>query len=150
MGSADFLRELDAVEPGVWGTPCAAFLIDGRAHEAGLGWENPRYSDAGIWINPSSIALLQESPVRMPARFARQIHDAGESGMGYRRYTVELHDGTVFVHLAANLLIDLLCLPTGYTQRDVVGVRPHEGRERLSAGVRARQTDFQSVDCARP
>jgi hypothetical protein len=150
IASADFLRELDAIEPGVWGTPCAAFLVDGRAYEACLVWENRRYSDAGDWINPSSVALLRESPVRMPARFARVIHDAGESGMGYHLYTVEFRDGTSLVHVAGNLVIDLLNMPDGYTQRDIVNVRPHEGRERTFAGDWRQMTDYRSVEYARP
>ncbi len=149
IASAEFLRQLDAIEPGVWGTPCAVFLLDGRALDPCLCWENPRFSDAGNWINPDDVALLRESPSRMPARFARMLREAGESGMGYHIYTVELCDGKSFVHVSGNLVIDLLDLPAGFTQRHVVGVRPHEGRERLGTDVCRRQADFHSVEYAR-
>jgi hypothetical protein len=115
-----------------------------------LAWENRRFSDKGIWLNPERVSRLAEWPSRMPATFARTIHSAGESGMGYHIYVVELNDGSSFVHVAGNLTIDLLNLPAGYTHRDVVGVRPHEGRERSKVeGYRTVET-FHSLEYARP
>jgi hypothetical protein len=86
----------------------------------------------------------------MPAQFARLIHDAGESGMGYHIYVVLLRDGTSFVHTAGNLVIDLVNLPAGYSSEDIVGVRPHEGRERSREESYRHVEEFASVEYARP
>src|SRR5579872_5472041 len=130
IASTDFLKQYDAIEPGAWGTPCSIVLLDGQSFERCLAWENPRYGDDGKWINPSAVAYLTECPKRMPAEFARMIKNAGESGMGYHIYVVHLSDGNSFVHVAGNLGIDWVDLPAEYTQKDIVGVDAHEGRER--------------------
>ncbi|MGD0140723.1 MAG: hypothetical protein ABSD28_17785 [Tepidisphaeraceae bacterium] len=151
IASPEFLRQLDAIEPGVWGTPCSIVLLDGRSFEFCLAWENPRFGDAGKWINPNCVGYLTECPKRMPAKFARSIKNAGESGMGYHIYVVRLSDGNNFVHVAGNLAIDLVDLPSGYTQRDIVGVDPHEGRERSrTEGYRRVSGHGASVEFARP
>ena len=130
LAPARFLQELDRIETGVWGTPCSVTLHDGSSRDLCLAWENKRYSDKGDWLNPNDVTEVRECRFRLPARFARIIHDAGESGMGYHIYIVELADGTDFVHVAGNLVIDLLDIPSGYGPADVTNVRPHEGRER--------------------
>ena len=126
---AKFLQQLNTIETGVWGTPCSVTLDDGTSRDICLAWENKRYSDKGVWLNPNKVVDVGECQFRVPAKFARIIQDAGESGMGYHIYVVELADGTEFIHLAGNLVIDLLNLPVGYRPIDVTNVRPHEGRE---------------------
>ena len=151
VASAEILRQLDTIEPGAWGIPCTIVLFDGQSFEFCLAWENPRYGDAGAWINPNAVAFLTECPKRMPAKFARLIKGAGESGMGYHIYVVRLSDGNSFVHVAANLAIDLVDLPAGYTQKDIVGVEPHEGRERSKTeGYRRLSGKGASLEFARP
>lgn len=126
---AKVLQQLDRIEAGVWGTPCSVTLDDGTSREICLAWENKRYSDKGVWLNPNKVIEVRECQSRLTGKFARIIHDAGESGMGYHIYVVELADGTEFVHVAGNLVIDLLNFPAGYGPADVSNVRPHEGRE---------------------
>src|SRR5262245_9005744 len=89
----EFLDAIAALEPGVWGIPCSIELTDGRAFDLALAWENRRFGDAGEWVNPQRIARVSASLKRMPARLARLIHNAGESGMGYHIYVVQLRDG---------------------------------------------------------
>src|SRR5262245_45394646 len=103
---ATILQQLDRIEAGVCGTPCSVTLDDGTSREICLAWENKRYSDKGDWLNPNKVVEVSECQSRLPAKFARIIHSAGESGMGYHIYVVELADGTEFVHLAGNLVID--------------------------------------------
>lgn len=146
----EFLSAIAALEPGVWGVPCSIELTDGPGSELALAWENRRFGDAGKWINPQRIASVSACPKRMPAHFARLIHDAGESGMGYHIYVVQLRDGTSFVHTAGNLVIDLVNLPAGYLSEDIVGVRPHEGRERSRKEGYRHVEEFASVEYARP
>jgi hypothetical protein len=142
-----FLEAIATIERGVWGTPCAVTLRDGRNVDSALAWENRRFGDAGQWVNPRDVSLVEESPKRMPARFARQIRDAGESGMGYHLYIVRLVDGTSFVHMAGNLGIDLVDLPPGYSPVDIIGVDANAGRERR--GFR-QVLNSVSVEYARP
>lgn len=150
IAPAAFLNALDAIEPGVWGIPCSVVMADGRFHEVCLAWENPRYGDKGNWLNPQDIVDVRECQFRMPAKFAHRIEAAGESGMGYHLYVVELSDGTEFVHVAGNLVIDLLNLPLHYTQKDVINVRPHEGRERARRQEYRQIEKYQSIEYARP
>jgi hypothetical protein len=149
LASAVFLRQLDAIEAGVWGTPCSVILDDGSLREISFAWENSRYSDKGNWLNPNKVVEVRECQSRLPARFARIIHDAGESGMGYHIYTVELSDGTSFVHVAGNLVIDLLNLPLGYGPNCVVNVLPHQGREQTEHNVYRQVAEFCSLEFAR-
>jgi hypothetical protein len=147
--SSEMAECLDAIERGVWGTPCTLVLLDGSSYPVTLAWENPRYSDAGSWINPDVVAFLAECPSRMPAQFARLVHEAGESGMGYHIYIVRLSDGNSFVHTAGNLGIDLLDLPPGYTSRDVIGVEPHSGRKRVEREGYRFVAEWASLEYAR-
>lgn len=150
LASIEFLQKLDAVETGVWGTPCAVTLLDGRAFEICLAWENKRYSDKGDWLNPELVCEIRAIDSRMPAKFAKRLHKAGESGMGYHIYVVELTDGTSFVHIAGNLMIDFLNLPGGYSPADIVDVIPHAGRERsVTEGYREVEV-YQSLEFSRP
>lgn len=149
VASAEFLQQLDSIEPGVWGTPCSVTLQDGSTREVCLAWENKHYGDKGNWLNPNKVAGVSQCNARLPARFARLIHEAGESGMGYHIYVVELADATSFVHLAGNLVIDLIDLPTGYGPQDVVNVLPHEGRERSVREGCRQVLEYCSLEYAR-
>lgn len=145
-----FLEAISAIEPGVWGTPCAIQLADGRAFESALAWENRRFGDAGQWINPQNIVSVSECLKRMPARFAKLIQSAGESGMGYHIYVVDLRDGNSLVHVASNLCIDFVGLPAGYSSSDIIAVHPHEGRERSRTEGYRQNDSFASVEYAMP
>ncbi len=150
IASAELLQKLDRIEPGVWGTPCTVTLRDGFVCRVCLAWENKRYSDLGEWLNPNQVADIAECDFRMPARFAHMIWDAGESGMGYHIYVVDLTDGISFAHVAGNLVIDLVDLPDGYTARDIINVHPHEGRERTRTAEGYRQVrDYQTLEYTR-
>jgi hypothetical protein len=149
LASARFLQQLDAIEAGVWGTPCSVTLLDGSCHDICLARENNRYGDLGNWLNPTKVSEVRKCPYRLPARFAQIIRDAGESGMGYHIYVVELSDGNDFVHVAGNLVIDLLNLPLGYGPEDVVNVLPHHGRERTESNNYRQVAEYCSLEFAR-
>jgi len=149
LAPAEFLQQLDAIGPGVWGTLCEVTLDDGRSFDHCLAWENPRFSDKGNWISPEHVMEIRACRCRMPVKFAQLVQRAGESGMGYHIYVVELADKTSFVHLAGGLDIDLLNLPEGYSDQDVVNVLPHEGRERAEVQGYREVDDYQSLEYAR-
>ena len=150
VASDDFLKQLAAIEPGVYGTPCSVVLKDGSSFETCLAWKNPRYSDKGDWIHPEKVAFIVEAPSRMPARFARLFGPGEESGMGYILFVVELADGTSFVQVGGGGDIDFLNLPPGYTQKDVVDVLPHAGREQSSKEGYRLTPKFASLEYCRP
>lgn len=150
VASEAFLNALAAIESGVWGTPCAVELGDGQILDVSLAWENKRFGDAGEWVNPRNIVKVSDCLKRMPARFAHLIHDAGESGMGYHVYTVDLKDGSSFVHIAENLAIDLVDLPSGYMPKDIIAVRPHMGRDHMGVGEYRQLQGYASVEYAKP
>jgi hypothetical protein len=149
IAPAEFLMQLGALERGVWGTPCAVVMHSGETHAVSLAWENRRFGDGGNWINPQDVSAVLACPSQMPARFARQIHDAGESGMGYHIYVVHLADGNSFVHVAGNLVIDLVDLPNGYTPQNITQVEVHAGRERSRTEGYRSVEKYTSVEYAR-
>ena len=70
---------------------------------------------------------VEDSPTRLPARFANQIYDHGESGMGYTIFTVAIFDGERQARGTGGA-VDFIRYPNGKGPSDVGGVRPHEGR----------------------
>jgi len=79
-----------------------------------------------------NVVDIQESPVRLPVRFANQVYDAGESGMGVYVFTVLFADGSKQAYRSGGA-IDFVPYPTGKGAQDIVGVMPHEGRDNSSA-----------------
>lgn len=70
---------------------------------------------------------VQESPSRLPAQFANELYQSGESGMGYTLFEVEFADGTSAAYSNGNA-IDFLTYPPGKSKQDVVAARAHAGR----------------------
>ncbi|QUD87680.1 hypothetical protein [Phenylobacterium montanum] len=87
----------------------------------------------GVWpeddrgksvVSLAEIDALSESPHRLPASFANQLYEAGETGMGYTVFTVKFHDGTSCAFGNGNA-IDFIHYPAGKSARDVAAVTPH-------------------------
>lgn len=108
--------------------PCAVTLIDGTIHERAYCNLFARYSDAGDWINPETVAEIRESPHRLPVHLARLLYAAGESGMGYQICTLHFRTKPDVVYTNSACYLDFPALPQGYDMRDLVGVTPHAGR----------------------
>lgn len=119
--------------------PCRAVLKSGEVFDAvyivaeklyvkhfGLYPEN---LPGKQWIRMEDIAEVQESPTRLPAKFANEIYRKGESRMGYTKFTVVFADGLRRTWDSANgSAIDFIHYPLGKGPRDVVAVIPHEAR----------------------
>ena len=71
---------------------------------------------------------IEDSPVRLPARFANALYEAGESGMGYTLFTTRLRDGTTLPFVVGNA-VDFPNWPPNTGPGDVVDVQPHDGRD---------------------
>ena len=78
-------------------------------------------------IRVEDILQIQESPVRLPARFADEIYRAGESGMGGTTFIVVFADGSRQAY-AAGGVCDFLSYPPGKGPADVSEVLPRQGR----------------------
>lgn len=102
------IREsLNTIEPSRDGEivhyPCRAILKSGEVFDAVYIVDEKLYVKHGglypenipgkRWIRVEDIAEVQESPTRLPARFANEIYRNGESRMGYTVFTVVFADG---------------------------------------------------------
>jgi hypothetical protein len=97
----------------------------------------PWFEQWGVWPEQDSakfslsirdVARILDSPSRLPARFANQIYEAGESGMGYTIFTVKFRDGTSTAVGTGNA-VDFIEYPDGQSPQTVVAVLPHVGRD---------------------
>ena len=74
------------------------------------------------------IERIDDSPVRLPARWANELYKAGESGMGYTLFIARLRDGSLLPFVVGNA-VDFPNWPPGVQPEDVLDVQPHAGRE---------------------
>lgn len=132
---------LEKIEPSRDGKlvyhPCRAVLKSREAFDAvyivsetpyvNRGGLYPENDPGKLWIRMEDVAEVQDSPTRLPARFANQIYKNGESGMGYMIFTVVFADGLRQAYVTGNAA-DFIRYPIGKGPGDVVAVLPHEGR----------------------
>lgn len=74
------------------------------------------------------IARIEDSPVRLPARWANALYEAGESGMGYTLFSARMRNGTTLPFVVGNA-VDFPNWPPNTGPEDVVDVQPHGGRD---------------------
>lgn len=87
-------------------------------------WDDP----AKVWIPIERVKQIQDSPERLPPKYATVLYHAGESGMGYVVFTVVLRDGRRLPYITGNA-VDFPCWPPGVSPAMITDVIPHEGRE---------------------
>lgn len=117
--------------------PCRVTLTDGRVLDTvyiepempylrlwGVYPENDR---GKLSIRIEDVFKVDDSPTRLPARFANEIYKHGESGMGYTIFTVLFSDGERQACVSGNA-VDFIRYPNGKGPGDVAAVLPHEGR----------------------
>jgi hypothetical protein len=143
MAVKEELREqLARVEPsvaerGVRLYPCSAQLKNGtvlsclyllgQADFLRLtGFQRPDDAGERLWISPEDLVSIQESPMRLPAKFANQLYEAGESGMGYKFFTVVFSWWCRREYLQSR--VDFIRYPPGTGPSKVKSVLPHTGR----------------------
>lgn len=138
----DHIREaLDGIVPSggdeLWYFPCRVTLSDGRILDTVyiepempyLRWWGvyPEDDRGKRFVKIEDVVKVEDSPTRLPARFANQVYDHGESGMGYTIFTVVFSDGEQQAYGTGNA-VDFIRYPNGKGPTDVVAVLPHEGR----------------------
>ena len=91
-------------------------------------WEGYLQADgAKRLIRVEDVAEIRDSPARLPARFANELYQHGESGMGYTIFTVVFSDGARQACVTGNG-VDFIQYPPGKGPLDVTDVIPHEGK----------------------
>ena len=138
----DHIREaLASITPTRGGSlsyyPCRVSLKDGSTlNTVYIEPEKPylrcwgvyQENDRGKWsVRIEDVLSVEDSPTRLPAQFANEVYDAGESGMGFTIFTVEFADGRTQAYATGNA-VDFIRYPTGCGPEDVVAVKPHQGR----------------------
>lgn len=144
IASEEFLVQLKAIEPSDAGAcarhqknyPCRLILKDGHIIERAICVEEHRGFETDAWIHPNTVARIESTKERLPARFASQLYAAGESGMGYVLFELEMDDRTTPVFVSGDACVDFPDYPDGYNADNVVAVYPHRGRDRTSEGCR--------------
>jgi hypothetical protein len=100
---------LEKIEPSRDGDlvyfPCRVTLQDGRVLDTVyIEPEKPYLRQWGVYpeddqgkssIKIEEVVKVEDSPTRLPPRFANEIYLNGESGMGYTIFTVVFSDGTL-------------------------------------------------------
>jgi hypothetical protein len=136
--SPDLARQLSAVPAsgGIY-RPCSVVLNDGTVDNRVYVVEAaPWFRDWGVWpeddrgkrsVDIGMVAGINDSPSRLPARFADQLYKAGETGMGYTIFTVRFRNGSSIAVETGNA-IDFIEYPDGQSPQTVVGVLPNVGR----------------------
>jgi hypothetical protein len=88
----------------------------------------------GVWpeddrgkssISIDDVVAISESPSRIAPDLATRLLEAGESGMGYARFTLVLRDGRRLTAVTGGA-VDFPGLPAGTVATDVVDVIPHQ------------------------
>jgi len=136
--SRELLAQVEAIPPSVDGRlsyrPCQVVLRDGRTVDRVYVLE--AWTWKGVWgawpradrdesIEIDSVASISESPSRISPRLADRLLDAGETGMGYTKFTLVLRDGRKVNTVTGNA-VDFPGLPAGVAASDVVDVIPHQ------------------------
>jgi hypothetical protein len=143
IATADFIRQVESIPPsntGSWGMnklhyPCAMILKDGSRLERVICVEDHRGFTTDGWIHPDEVVRIEKSPLRMPARLATKLYEAGESGMGYEIFKMVTRSAGTIVYVTGNI-VDFPDLPDGVNTLDIVDVLPHEGRNESKTSYR--------------
>jgi hypothetical protein len=122
----------------LWYFPCRVTLRDGKVLDTVyIEPEMPYLRWWGVYpeddqgkksVKIEDVVKVEDSPTRLPARFANQVYDHGESGMGYTIFTVVFSDGQRQACVTGNA-VDFIKYPNGKGPDDVAAVLPHEGRD---------------------
>jgi len=142
---AVFDSQLSVIEPSVRGGcyvyPGAAILKDGTflncvyfatmsTYRRLFGLDHPSASPVSKWLSPQDIASIHQSSARLPAKFAREIYQAGESGMGYYMFTVKFSWWSSRAYVTSH--VDFIDYPPDKGPRNVRSVFPHVGNRKVA------------------
>lgn len=135
----DALQDIPSTDGGnLTYHPCRVTLKDGSVLDTVyIEQEMPYLRAWGVYpendrdklsISIGDVVKVEDSPTRLPAKFADEIYRSGESGMGYTIFTVVFSDGQRQAYSTGNA-VDFIRYPEGKGPGDVVAVEPHKGRQ---------------------
>ena len=93
----------------------------------------PKDDPAKQSIIITDVVKIEESPVRLPAKLATKMYQAGESGMGHCVFTLVLKDGQELPYITGNA-VDFPNLPDDVDSSMIIDLLPHEGRDEIQDG----------------
>ena len=130
----DLTRKIkEMIEPSIYPQmnlryyPASAILNDGKVLDWVYFVNRERFlevwgdSSGRDFVDISEVKDIKKSPYRLPARFANQIYQRGETNMGGIMFTIEMKDYRGFYY-AGGGAIDFIDLPDGYTMDDIINV----------------------------
>jgi hypothetical protein len=134
----ELLDQVLAVPPSGAGDllyrPCQVTLIDGRVLDRVYVQEAYTWKQRwGVWpeddsgkdtISIEDVASISNSPSRLPAALATRLLEAGETGMGYTKFTLVLRGGRR-INAFTGDAVDFAALPDGVSVAEIVEVVPH-------------------------
>jgi phage-related protein len=98
-------------------------------------YKSPEETPGVQWIAADQIESVLESTARLPARFANQIYQAGEAGMGYYLFTLAFPFFLRRTYVVSGI-VDFLYYPLWFKPGDVRAVVGSYGRARRRARPR--------------
>jgi hypothetical protein len=136
--SKELLSQLEAVPPATDGMmeyrPCKVTLADGRVCDTVYVVPKDSYIRVwGVWpeedsgkrsVLISEVRRIEESPKRLPPKWANYIYQGGESAMGGTFFAVRFADGSAQIYDGGNA-IDFVELPKDRRYEDIVGIDRH-------------------------
>jgi hypothetical protein len=148
MLSPELNLQLRSIEPstnfGRMFYPCAVglkdgsvlrrvYFVDGKTFGSFSHHKNPPEDVPGVRrISSAAVDSIQESPDRLPVRFANLLYREGETGMGYYVFTVVFSRWSKKDFLTGGF-VDFIDYPPGRRPADVREVIPHAGRRVIRA-----------------
>ena len=104
--------------------PCQAVLRDGRTLPRVIFRRSENfYEDSHLFLSPSNVAEVSESPYRLPAMWANVVYAQGETGMDFFMFRVFFRDQT-HIDVTIGSTIDFIPYPEGKAAADVTRVAP--------------------------
>jgi hypothetical protein len=107
----------------------SVYLTDSATFLRRTGLKHPADDSDRQWISPNDVASIRESPKRLPAKYASEIYQAGESGMDYWVFTVVFSRWSRREYVTSSP--DFVDYPRGKGPSNVLAVIPHVGRRLL-------------------
>ena len=131
----DLRKQLFAIPSGDGLTfPCLVTFKDGSERDrVFLARSQEWIRQWGVWpeddkgkrsVDVRDIVSIRESPTRLPAKFAAELYNAGESGMGYCLFKVMFADGSEQAYSSGNA-VDFINYPEHQSPSTVIGIIPH-------------------------
>jgi hypothetical protein len=86
----------------------------------------PEKARGKSFVHIQDVARIEDSPSRLPPDIADKIYQAGESGMGYYRFTLIFSDGAKQEYGTGDL-VDFVPFPADKSRSDIIDVVPGYG-----------------------